>query len=143
MFKEDIFNKVSRICYGTLSLSKLQSSLSTKEKLYLLNYAYNLGINFYDTAELYDNYNLLKEFLKVKTREEVFISTKSYSYDKITAEKSLEKALKEMNTDYIDIFMLHEQEGINTFKGHYEAVRYFLGCKDKGIIKKFGISTHF
>lgn len=143
MFKEDIFNKVSRICYGTLSLSKLQSSLSTKEKLYLLNYAYNLGINFYDTAELYDNYDLLKEFLKDKTREEVFISTKSYSYDKITAEKSLEKALKEMNTDYIDIFMLHEQEGINTFKGHYEAVRYFLECKDKGIIKKFGVSTHF
>jgi len=39
--------------------------------------------------------------------------------------------------------MLHEQEGLSTFKGHYEAVRYFLECKNKGIIKKFGISTHF
>jgi len=143
MSQNDIFQKVSRICYGTLSLSKLQCSYSKEEKLYLLNYAYNLGINFLDTAQLYDNYYILKEFLKNKNREEVFISTKSYSYDRKTAQKSLDKALKEMNTDYVDIFMLHEQEGLNTFKGHYEAVRFFLECKEKGIIKKFGVSTHF
>ncbi|MFO7888562.1 MAG: aldo/keto reductase [Eubacteriales bacterium] len=143
MSQSDIFQKVSRICYGTLSLSKLQCSYTKEEKLYLLNYAYNLGINFLDTAELYDNYDILKEFLKNKNREKVFISTKSYSYNRETARKSLDKALKEMNTDYVDIFMLHEQEGLNTFKGHYEAVRFFLECKEKGIIKKFGVSTHF
>ncbi|MDW7668062.1 MAG: aldo/keto reductase [Bacillota bacterium] len=143
MLKEDIFNKVSKICYGTLSLSKLQCSYSMKEKLYLLNYAYDLGINFFDTAELYDNYSLIKNFLQDKDREKVFISTKSYSYNRETGKKSLEKALKEMDTDYVDIFMLHEQEGLSTFKGHYEAVRFFLECKDKGVIKKFGISTHF
>jgi predicted aldo/keto reductase-like oxidoreductase len=139
----DILDKVSKICYGTLSLSDLQCSLPADERLELLNYAFNKGINFYDTAELYENYGLLKEFLKDKKRDQVFISTKSYSYDINTAKKSINKALDEMNTDYIDIFMLHEQEGLSTFKGHYEAVRYFLECKNKGIIKKFGISTHF
>jgi len=139
----DIFSKTSKICYGTLSLSDLQCSLPADKRLELLNYAFNKGINFYDTAELYENYDLLKKFLKDKKRDQVFISTKSYSYDIYTAKKSISKALDEMNTDYIDIFMLHEQEGLSTFKGHYEAVRYFLECKNKGIIKKFGISTHF
>src|SRR6056297_2904700 len=140
---KDIFKKVSKICYGTLALSDLQCSLPTEKRLELLNYAYSKGINLYDTAELYENYDLLRDFLKDKQRDQVFISTKSYSYDINTAKKSINKALDEMNTDYIDIFMLHEQEGLSTFKGHYEAVRYFLECKDKGIIKKFGISTHF
>jgi len=140
---KDIFKKVSKICYGTLALSDLQCSLPAEKRLELLNYAYSKGINFYDTAELYENYDLLRDFLKDKQRDQVFISTKSYSYDINTAKKSIDKVLNEMDTDYIDIFMLHEQEGLSTFEGHYEAVRYFLECKNKGIIKKFGISTHF
>lgn len=42
-----------------------------------------------------------------------------------TAEASLKKALLELNVDYIDLFMLHEQEGEHTFKGHFEAIEYF------------------
>ncbi len=134
--------RVSKLCYGTLSLSGLQNSDSLDNKVRLLNYAYEKGINFFDTAELYDNYNILKEFIKDKDRETLTIATKSYAYDKDTAEYSVNKALKELNTDYLDVFMLHEQENGNNFSGHYEAVERFMKYKEQGVIKHFGISTH-
>lgn len=133
---------VSSLCYGTLSLSKLQNENTIENKVKLLNYAYDKGINFLDTAELYDNYNIIKEFIKDKDRETLTIATKSYAFDKRTAEYSVNKALKEMNTDYLDVFMLHEQDNGNNFLGHYEAVERFMKYKDAGIIKHLGISTH-
>lgn len=133
---------VSKLCYGTLSLSNLQNDDSIRNKVKLLNFAYEQGINFFDTAELYDNYNIIKEFIKYKDRETLTIATKSYAYDKATAEYSVNKALKEMNTEYLDIFMLHEQDNGNNFMGHYEAVERFMKYKEAGIIKHFGISTH-
>ena len=140
----NLFEKenVSKLCYGTLSLSNLQNFDTAENKVKLLNYAYEKGINFFDTAELYDNYNILKEFIKDKDRDKIIIASKSYAYDKNTAEYSINKALKEMNTDYLDVFMLHEQDSGNNFLGHYQAVDRFMKYKDKGIIKHFGISTH-
>lgn len=135
-------NKISKICYGTLALSNLQNDDNVYNKVNLLNYAYEKGINFYDTAELYNNYNILKEFIKDKDRDKLIIATKSYAYDKKTAEYSVNKALRELNTNYIDVFMLHEQDNGNNFIGHYEAVKRFMKYKDEGVIKHFGISTH-
>lgn len=108
----------------------------------LLNYAYEKGINFFDTAELYDNYKILNEFIKDKDRDKLTIATKSYAYDRKTAEYSVNKALKELNTDYLDVFMLHEQENGNNLLGHYKAVERFMEYKEQGIIGHFGISTH-
>ena len=144
MLYTNLFEKenVSKLCYGTLSLSNLQNHDTLENKVNLLNYAYEKGINFFDTAELYDNYNILKEFIKDKYRDKLTIATKSYAYDRKTAEYSVNKALKELNTDYIDVFMLHEQENGNNFLGHYEAVERFMKYKEQGIIRHFGISTH-
>lgn len=133
---------VSTLCYGTLSLSNLQNENTIENKVKLLNYAYEKGINFLDTAELYNNYNIIKDFIKDKDRETLIIASKSYAFDKKTAEYSVNKALKEINTDYLDIFMLHEQDNGNNFSGHYEAVERFMKYKESGIIKHFGISTH-
>lgn len=133
---------ISKLCFGTLALSNLQNKGEFTNKVDVLNYAYEKGINFFDTAELYDNYDILNAFLKNKKRESIYIATKSYAYNKETARYSIDKALSELNTDYIDIFMLHEQDNGNNFRGHYEAVEEFMKYKQKGIINKFGISTH-
>ncbi|QSX06435.1 aldo/keto reductase [Sedimentibacter sp. zth1] len=134
--------KMSKICFGTLALSNLQNNECLEQKVSVLDYAYEKGINFYDTAELYDNYDILGKFMQNKRRDSLYIATKSYAYNKETAKYSIEKALKELNTDYIDIFMLHEQDNGNNFRGHYEAVQEFMKYKSQGIIKRFGISTH-
>ena len=140
----NLFEKrnVSKLCYGTLSLSNLQNSDTLENRVRLLNYSLEKGINFFDTAELYNNYDILKEFIKGKDRNKLVIASKSYAYDKNTAEYSINKALKEMDTDYLDVFMLHEQDNCNNFIGHYKAVDRFMKYKEDGIIKHFGISTH-
>lgn len=134
--------EVSKLCFGSLTMTPFQANLSVKEGAYLINYAYDKGINFIDTAEIYDNYKYIKEALKTIKRENYCIATKSYAYTKELAKYSLDKALEEIGTDYIDLFLLHEQESIHTVKGHYEAIEYFLKAKEEGKIRGIGISTH-
>lgn len=134
--------EVSRLCFGSLTMTPFQANLSTKEGAHLIEYAFERGINFLDTAEIYENYHYIKEALKTIKREDYVIATKCYAYTEQMAKESLELALREIGTDYIDIFLLHEQESIYTIKGHFEAIEYFLKAKEKGIIRAFGISTH-
>lgn len=133
---------VSKLCFGTLSIGPLQANLSIEDGTAVISHAVESGINFFDTAELYKTYGFLKEAVKKYGREKFIISTKCYAYDEATAEKSLAKALKEIDTDYIDIFSLHEQESEHTLRGHSEALNYFCKKKKEGIVRAIGISTH-
>ena len=134
--------EVSRLCFGSLTMTPFQANLSIEEGANLIEYAYSKGINFLDTAEIYDNYKYIRQALKAIKREDYVIASKTYAYTKDMARDSLESALKELGTDYIDIFLLHEQESVHTVKGHYEAVEYFIKAKAEGKIRGFGISTH-
>ena len=134
---------VSKICFGSLTMGPLQRNLSTVEGASLIEYAFHKGINFIDTAELYETYGHIKEALKRIPREQLVIASKCYAYSEETARESFEKALREMNTDYIDIFMLHEQMSEHTIRGHYEAIEYFLKQKSAGKVRAIGISTHY
>lgn len=133
--------KVSRLCFGTLTLGPLQANLPLEQGTEVLEAAFDMGVNFLDTAELYNNYAYINGAVKNK-RNKIIISAKSYAYSKETAESSLMKALEEIGTDYIDIFSLHEQESEHTIRGHYDAIEYFIKAKEKGIIRAIGISTH-
>lgn len=133
--------KVSRLCFGSLTIGPLQAKLSLEEGVSVIKAAFDMGINFIDTAELYGTYDYIRKAVKGR-RENIVISTKCYAYTREGAEKSLKKALKELNTDYIDIFSLHEQESEYTLKGHQEAMEYFIKAKEKGYIRSLGISTH-
>ncbi len=134
--------EVSKICFGSLTMTPFQANLTVEEGAYLIEYAYDKGINFIDTAEIYENYKYIKTALKGIKREDYHIATKTYAYTKEMAKDSLDLALKELDTDYIDIFLLHEQESIHTVRGHFEAIEYFLRAKEEGKIRALGISTH-
>lgn len=134
--------EVSKLCFGTLALGPLQANLDIDACVELIDEALKQGINFYDTAELYKTYDRLGAAIKAFGRKPFIISTKSYAYDEETAKRSLDQALSEMKTDYIDIFSLHEQESKNTLRGHMKALEYFQEMKSQGVIKAVGISTH-
>lgn len=134
--------EVSRLCFGSLTMTPFQANLSVEEGAELIRYAYSKGINFLDTAEIYDNYRYIREALKTIDRRKYVITTKCYAYTRDMAKKSLDLALEELGTDYIDIFMLHEQESIHTLNGHKEAIEYFKEAKQQGKIRAIGISTH-
>ena len=132
---------VSRLCFGTLTMGPFQRDLKVKEGAALLERAFSHGVNFLDTAEIYETYPHVKEAVRLKP--DVFVCTKSYSYDERTAEASFRKAVEGIGRDYIDVFLLHEQESGLTIKGHREAIEYFLRRKEQGLIGAFGLSTHY
>lgn len=133
--------QVSKICFGSLTIGPLQANLNIHQGAQVIKTALDLGINFIDTAELYQNYAYIKEALKGHPQD-VVIATKSYAYSKELMARSLENARRELDRDRIDIFLLHEQESLLTLKGHWEAVEYLLAAKAKGIVGAVGISTH-
>jgi len=70
------------------------------------------------------------------------IATKSYAYNREKAEESLKEALVSLDTDYIDIFLLHEQESPETLRGHRGALEFYIEKKKEGYIRAVGISSH-
>ncbi|KNY28468.1 aldo/keto reductase [Pseudobacteroides cellulosolvens] len=133
--------KVSRLCFGGLIIGPLQANLSIDEGARIIASAFEMGVNFIDTAELYGTYAHIKEAIRIAKIKPV-IASKSYAYSNESARDSVEKARREMDVDVLDIFMLHEQESKLTLRGHRDALDYYLEQKQKGIIKAVGVSTH-
>lgn len=131
---------VSELCYGTLTLGPLQKGLTPTDGGRLIACALERGITFFDTAELYETYAHLRAGLS--GGREAVIATKSYAFDAAGMQSSLERARRELNRDYIDIFLLHEQESVHTLRGHAEALEYLCTAKARGMVKAVGISTH-
>ena len=133
--------RVSRLCFGTLTMSPLQKNLSPGQGAALLIHAYERGVRFLDTADLYGTYPHIK--LALKEAPDYVVSTKGYVWDEPTAAAALERAFKGIGRDYIDLFMLHEQESLYTLRGHEEALNYLQKQKALGHIGAVGVSTHF
>lgn len=133
--------KVSRLCFGTLTMSPLQKGLSAEEGARLLVYAYERGVRFLDTADLYGTYPHIR--LALKNAPDYVVSTKAYCYDRKTAQEALERAFRGIGRDYIDLFMLHEQESLYTLRGHEEALVYLSEQRQNGHIGAVGVSTHY
>jgi aryl-alcohol dehydrogenase-like predicted oxidoreductase len=131
---------VSRLCFGTLTLGPLQRGMTPQDGGRLMIHALHGGVIFFDTAEIYGTYPHLRVLLG--ECRDVVIATKAYAFDRKTAEESFEKAISGLGREYIDIFLLHEQESIHTIRGHWEALEFFLRKKEQGLIGAVGLSTH-
>lgn len=133
---------VSKICFGTLTVGPVQSNLSLEIGAQILAHGIERGINFFDTAQLYETYSYIRRAMEISKKHDIVIASKTYAYNKQLAVDAVEQARRELNRDYIDIFLLHEQESVYTLEGHKEALDYLYECKEKGIIKAVGASMH-
>ena len=132
---------VSALCFGSLTLGPLQNNLPVDEGSALLANAFEAGINFVDTAQLYKTYPYIKNAL-TKFSGDVVIASKTYAYTREQARDAFEEARRELDRDYVDIFLLHEQESDLTLRGHAQALDYLYEQKAKGRIRAVGLSTH-
>lgn len=132
---------VSRLCFGALTVGPLQVNLALSQGAAVIRHALEAGVNFFDTAELYDTYPYIKEAIQGLDNQ-VVIATKSYAYTGEDMEESIKKALRSLRREYIDIFLLHEQESALTIRGHWEAVECLVRAKKAGLVRAIGISTH-
>lgn len=133
---------VSRMCFGALTIGPIQRNLSLEQGSNLIRKALVAGVNFIDTAELYQTYPYIKEALR-NWQDEVIIATKSYSYTAEMMKQALEDARSGLDLDTIPIFMLHEQESEHTIRGHWPALEYLIKAKARGKVKAIGLSTHY
>ncbi len=106
--------KVSRIGLGTLAFGHKTKGIQNKEEIYdCLNYAFDNGINLIDTAEEYSGgltEKYIGEVVKDRgDREDLVIVTKvspiHLSYKNVI--KAANKSLERLQTEYIDLFLVH------------------------------------
>jgi len=104
--------------------------------------AADLGINYFDTARVYqhgNNEKMVGAALKEK-RHQLVLSTKSPAADKVGALKDLDTSLKELGTDYVDIWYLHAKNAPGDV--HDELIEAQQIVKKQGKIRFAGVSTH-
>lgn len=132
--------QVFPLAFGTLTISPMQRNFPPEKGAELILYAASKGVNLFDTAQLYDTYEPLR--LALKQRPDLLVSTKSYAWDRPTAQEAFDDARRRLDMDVIPIFLMHEQEDMLTLKGHREAFDFYLEQKAKGNIRAVGFSTH-
>ncbi|HUU78362.1 MAG TPA: aldo/keto reductase [candidate division Zixibacteria bacterium] len=137
--------KVSRVGLGTLAFGHRSKGIQDKEQIFkCLNYALDNGINLIDTAEEYSGgltEKLIGEVLKERgDREEVVIVTKvspiHLSYKNVL--KAAEHSLERLQTDYIDLFLIHWPWPYNPIPETMKAMDKLL---EDGKIRYVGISN--
>ncbi len=132
---------VSKLCFGSLTMGPFQRDLTPAQGAALFERAFDLGVNFVDTAHIYGTYPHVREAVRLKP--DVIVCSKSYAYDRQGAEETLRACLEGIGRDYVDVFLMHEQESIHTIRGHREALEYYMEMRDKGYIRAVGLSTHY
>ncbi len=131
--------KVSRLCFGALTIGPLQARLPLQDGAAVIRAALDAGVNFIDTAEMYGTYPYIKTACR---GAEVVVASKSYAYTSAAMRRSVEDACRAIGRDYIDIFMLHEQPSRLTLAGHADALAFLGDAKRQGLIRAAGVSTH-
>jgi len=104
--------------------------------------AADIGINYFDTARGYqggNNERMVGAALKRK-RKDIVLSTKSGSGSKQGALNDLETSLRELGTDYVDIWYLHGLSSPADVTGELREAQQV--AKQQGKIRFSGVSTH-
>lgn len=139
------------IPYG-IGIKSTADMLSEQEAIRLLHAAADSGINFFDTARMYGESERIMGKAFKDRRGAVVIATKcrhlrdkngtlpgSSELRRIIA-VSLEESLDALQTDYIDLFMLHQAD--LEILGNEEISATFSGFKSEGKFRATGVSTY-
>lgn len=138
---------VSPVAFGVLTVGNTQLNLPVEEGAELIKYALSKGINFFDTAQYYQTYPYLKEALRdvdmsKDAEDRPVICTKSLDLSYEEMEYAIEEALRDMELETIDIFLLHEVRQDPDWDMRQGAWQCLKDYKAKGTIRAIGVSTH-
>ena len=129
---------VSKTSFGALPIQRVSKADAVK----LVRRAYDGGINYFDTANMYtDSEEKLGEALR-GVRQSVVISTKSAATDKKTALAHIEQSLRRLRTDYIDLFQFHNPPKLPDPADPDGAFAAALEMQRRGYIRHIGITNH-
>lgn len=130
---------VNKNGFGALPIQRI----STEDAVYLAKKAYEAGIRYFDTARAYtDSEVKLGIAFKDLPRDSYFLATKTGALTGENAKKDLETSLKNLNTDYIDVYQFHNPPFCpkpGDGSGLYE---FALEAKKQGKIRHIAITNH-
>jgi aryl-alcohol dehydrogenase-like predicted oxidoreductase len=144
--------KVPRLALGTGSYgwkkTSAQRKLGEEKFVRMAQHAYDRGIKFFETADMYGTHEFVGKAMKKVGRENVTLLSKIMVYEQEgwykpeSFQKSIDRFRKELDTDYIDILLLHcmvNSEWPDEYKRYMDD---YSEAKQKGIIKQVGLSCH-
>jgi len=137
---------VSNISLGCMRMYKL----TLKEAEDVVRNALELGITFFDHADIYGEGRSEEIFAEAvgmnpSVREKIFIQTKTgirkgyYDFSKEHILQSVDRSLKRLKTDYIDVLLLHRPDALVEPE---EVAEAFALLKESGKVRWFGVSNH-
>lgn len=138
--------EVSRLGIGTGTAHPsghcAQALMDKKELADLLIFAFEQGINFWDTAFQYGTHSHIREALKQVNRKDIVIATKLPTTNKKDTLRNFNASLKELNVDYIDVCLLHGVRTDRELNTRLPALHALLEFKRDGKVRAVGLSSH-
>lgn len=149
---------LSKIIVGTMRWGQWGEGMTTNKRSQLIQMAYDLGMRCFDHADIYGNYTTEKDFgmafkaTKLPRDKVQYISkcgiamvcenkqykTKHYKYDAKYIIESVHTSLRQLNTSYIDIQLLHRPSPLMHPEEIMKAVEHLI---KSGKILSFGVSN--
>lgn len=124
--------------FGALPIQRI----SDEEAVKIIKRAVQSGITYFDTARGYTDSEHKLGLALSGIRDKVFIATKTMATDGDGLRRDLETSLRELNTDYVDLYQFHNPAVCpkpGDGSGLYEAA---LEAKAQGKIRHIGITNH-
>ncbi len=132
--------KISRMGFGGIPIQRIDAE-GTKVLMHQLRAA---GVNFIDTAR---GYTVSEEYLGYALegiREDFVVATKSMSRTKEAMAADIDTSLKNLRTDYIDLYQIHNAtpEQLQQVVAPGGALEALLEARDAGKIRHIGLTSH-
>jgi len=127
------------------AITDLTMKLTGQEIVGLLEYAYERGVTYFDLADRYGSHHYMREAMKRSIpRDKVMLLSKIWSREPDVAKSDLERIRMELETDCIDIVLLHcvrngEENWPETLKPLMDILS---DAKAKGQVRAHGVSCH-
>ena len=137
--------KLPVLGYGGAALPKRWlNPLSLENRVKLVRYAYDRGLRYFDTAGNYmESQTILGKALK-HVRDKVWLVSKTETTNPSHVRKAVERCLKELQTDYLDLVQIHGTPGLEqmsvarAMRVHAELVK----LRDERMVRFLGFSAH-
>jgi aryl-alcohol dehydrogenase-like predicted oxidoreductase len=128
---------VSTLCFGT---GYLGGSAAAGARL--LARAYDRGVTFWDTSDDYGTHPHVARALREVGREGVVVATKTYAATALGARRAVERALRELGVEAVDVFLLHAVDSAGDLEAKLSALEALARAKEAGQVLAVGVSSH-
>jgi len=116
-----------------------------REAYDLINRALDLGISYCESARAYDGSESYYGKALRERRGEVFLTSKSHDRRKAGALAHLTQTLRNMRTDYLDLWQVHDVRTVADIEEIFApggAIEAFVEAKEKGLVRFIGVTGH-